>query len=1586
MASNRPPLDHRTSGAAESRGFSAMQRTLTNLRLQRSSSGSSQTEDSPGKTRLGLTELHAPIDASADFVFIHGLRGGSIKTWRKYDDPDNFWPKAWIPADPELSMVRTSSFGYQSDWLSRRESILNVHDFGRKLLGEMQTAPFLRRPGNTPIVLIGHSMGGLVGKRAYLLARQESPELASRIRCMVFLATPHRGSDSADLLHSILDLAGRDKPYVNELKNNSPSLQLINDEFRYVADELLLYSFFEERKMRAGLRPDFVVGRESAILGHKHEKVFSLDANHREICKFESSEDENYLVLRNTLVTILHELVVADIEHEDDLALQMQAIESFLNTFEVPESELEDHRALKTQGSCEWIERRSEYEDWITVTNASANALLQHAPRLIRPSITAANTKSNCEVYWLTGKAGAGKSICSTHVITSLQERGYNCSYFFFHHGARDKNMLSSMLRSIALQMAYQHLEIRTSLQNINTSGINFDKDDVAAIWRQLFVNGILKTGLVPPQFWLLDALDECTNAEKLFPLFIKLECVFHLRIFVTSRPKPGFERGFHRLSTCMRVNMDQIRPEDTEEDIKLYLSSDEGRLDVDDEDERLTLERKILTKSEDCFLWVRLVRSELDSVYLEESVDTVLDELPPGMSALYERSLTNISKNVREKRLTQALLTWGVCSVRPLKLAELDLALKTDANLQVRDLRRSIEGLCGNLLYVDRNDCVRLVHPTVREFLFDEGLVSEFAVRRDVGHERLARACLKSMEEELRPPRSRSLGRSLAPKGPDRTVFASYAATSFAEHIAASSSTSDPLLMALAKFLNTTVLAWIEYIAAEEPSLYCLTRTAKNFKRYLERRAKRMSPLGAEFKLLQDWGTDLIRLVARFGTNLKAQPTSIYFLIPSIAPRESRLYQQNLNAPKWLQLVGPAAALWDDCVSSIEYRDTYATALACGNTCFAIGMKNGSVVLYDQSTCQERLSVQHRQYGENKEHESKVVKLLTFDSSDSMFASGGLRSICVWSSSGDLLNVFETQEPPITMLFPLSNAAVVAVTRSSRIARFKMSNDEEGMQLPPIQQRRRSSGFIGQKALQLPRQAPLAAAISADQTTLAFLYRGKPIYLYSLEDDTIISTCGRDVNSDLPNISVLTALFNPNVESNLLAVAYQDGVLALYNPWTQKELYSVYGDAYSLAVTPDGQTLGTGNTGGTVRLWEFETLSLLGVIRSGLEEVRSLAFTGDGVRLVDRRDTRIKVWEPSALVRRSVEEDASLSDATTLAPLEISPNEETITNTVICADELGSFVFAGRSDGSVAAFEIDKGTLAQMIYSPGNDMFVVAMDFREEALAIANSAQSVLAWECSSHQAMPLKPQLLLEIRLPEPIQQIILSSDGQRLLVTTVSSDSLWDLTTRQKIQQISYNADELRSDRRWASMGPSIASLLQGETLQLFDWESLERLETLQLANPLETGTRNNTSTIESFSITGAGSHIIAALIEHTVGQSRNHLVSWTNPFISDLSPPQEPLSPILHLLPKRVYSFLGAYNDRLVFLDPDLWICSIDLKEASSGNSSDVQKHIFVPPDFLGGPTAAKAIMTRQGHVVFTKEGQLAIIKGALDWTF
>jgi hypothetical protein len=117
------------------------------------------------------------------------------------------------------------------------------------------------------------SLVELLTRQAYVLAKlnRDHPELSERIRCVFFLATPHRGSNYAALLDGILKYCGitgltSSREYIKDLKIGSVSSQLINNDFARYLEDLDIYSFYETLPT-ISVSSTLIVGKESAILG-----------------------------------------------------------------------------------------------------------------------------------------------------------------------------------------------------------------------------------------------------------------------------------------------------------------------------------------------------------------------------------------------------------------------------------------------------------------------------------------------------------------------------------------------------------------------------------------------------------------------------------------------------------------------------------------------------------------------------------------------------------------------------------------------------------------------------------------------------------------------------------------------------------------------------------------------------------------------------------------------------------------------------------------------------------------------------------------------------------------------------------------------------------------------------------------------------------------------------------------------------------------------------------------------------------------------------------------------------------------------
>jgi len=123
---------------------------LTRLRRGKSAG---QSNDSSNNVigPYGLNLLYSPPVPLVELIFVHGLRGGSRKTWSHSSDPFSYWPKEWLPKDPEFENARIYSFGYNSNWGERKDSLLGLQDFGKYLLSEMMNSPDVKERGDVSL-------------------------------------------------------------------------------------------------------------------------------------------------------------------------------------------------------------------------------------------------------------------------------------------------------------------------------------------------------------------------------------------------------------------------------------------------------------------------------------------------------------------------------------------------------------------------------------------------------------------------------------------------------------------------------------------------------------------------------------------------------------------------------------------------------------------------------------------------------------------------------------------------------------------------------------------------------------------------------------------------------------------------------------------------------------------------------------------------------------------------------------------------------------------------------------------------------------------------------------------------------------------------------------------------------------------------------------------------------------------------------------------------------------------------------------------------------------------------------------------
>ena len=326
----------------------------------------------------------------------------------------------------------------------------------------------------------------MVAKRAYTLSRQlpEYANFARRVRAIFFLATPHRGCDSAETLKRILQAAIGSRQFVDDLTPNSFAIESINQEFPHHCEDLILQSFFETKRMSIGVKKVRIVPKESSILGYRNESTTHMEANHRDVCKFASENDRNYVLLRDSLAKVLEALKNDQVRlsrHEGD-DTQKQWLKDNLNISGEFEEDFYDFSASRTRGTCSWIIEKEHFQSW--------------------------RDGSESQIYWLTARPGTGKSVVSSYVVERLKDSSLSCSYYFFRSDDRLKSSIALLLRTLAWQMALADPRVYSILLGICQKTTQLSSMEYRIVWRKLFVDGIFQAKFLCPQYWIIDAVD----------------------------------------------------------------------------------------------------------------------------------------------------------------------------------------------------------------------------------------------------------------------------------------------------------------------------------------------------------------------------------------------------------------------------------------------------------------------------------------------------------------------------------------------------------------------------------------------------------------------------------------------------------------------------------------------------------------------------------------------------------------------------------------------------------------------------------------------------------------------------------------------------------------------------------------------------------------------------------------------------------------------------------------------------------------------------------------------------------------------
>ena len=1227
-------------------------------------------------------------------------------------------------------------------------------------------------------------------------------------------------------------------------------------------------------------------------------------------------------------------------------------------------------------GTCQWITRRQDYSGWLKGSREPQTP----------------------QTFWLVGLPATGKTMLASAVVSHLQTLGEDCQYHFFSSGHQAKRTAAYCLRSLASQLAFTNREFRQRLLDLHDeSGIAFtsQNENFTVIWDTIFEGIIFKLSFQKPLFWVLDAVDEADSQSLLLNHLLKIERVAPFRFFLTSRPMKIPSTYVSPIITCF------LSKDDTMEDIRAFIHStirDTLPVDLQVQEDITT---QLLSKASGSFLWVRLALETVrDNWHTQDDIQMILTQVPSGMEPLYKRMLDMIKAlSTRSQLMAKRILTWAACCWKPLSLAELHIALEPEFKGFV-SLEDTIVQICGHFISVD-NSRVSFTHITARQYLLHDTDISPAFINGRQGHEHIAKVCLRYLSNEKwrrvfkDVDRLNDIGRSKSIK--DRLLliqndhpFLGYASRYWAYHVAKSSVHSQELISTLKRFLNRYLLSWLEGIALSG-NLHYITRSAQHLKTYITG-LRRLNfdycnssltltgSLEDDTNTFQMWANDFIRIVGRFGPSLLQSPWSIYRLVPPFCPPASMIGKTySTTQVRTVFVTGLPSDGWDDCLASVSVGDETASKVVATEAYFiTLICSTGTVIIWHAETCHQARRLQHNEY----------VLLMALNRSRVLLATADIHNYRVWDiSSGKQLYRLSKATEALTM----------AISFGSTDTELVVGLDDCSVTCYDLETSQAKWQFVAQDPHEELCGCPGLMVFSPCLRKVAIAWRGKVPAVWDM-------TAPQDQHPHRCRITSSTDALCAaeqvewQTDGDSILILCQNTKLVEWQLYEEERVEYDHLNAREMTISQDGNLLLTSDNMGVISVWTFPRLHLLYRLLNRDELIRDLTFSPDGQRFYDTRGSICNVWEPAALVRSdeyNLEDQPSCAESCTATELVISNDESSqIQVTALACEWQDEYFCCGREDGTVSIHEAIEGKKLRKVYSHASTSSIIALAWSRSSKYMISSDDSgrIIGKRLELKEVGKWGVFPVLDFRLNEPVQQFLFNPHENLLLISARSTDRVWDLQTKREVCAQQWGQ---RQSRRWVQH-PSNTELLvwiDPAQFRTHNWVNLEQTEfdrtshtetIITTKSPSQTEptvlTETHGRVVHWIALTGDERYIIFETGPDSSYSGRDSFEGLQLDLIltSDLQARWHLASPRSHCmsdLAGHVKRLIGTYQDRIVFLHRDHWLCTWKINTGIS----DVKRHFFLPRDWLNSEALQLADLNSEGTFFCPRYGNVAIVR-------
>ncbi|KAL9110530.1 MAG: hypothetical protein Q9227_004888 [Pyrenula ochraceoflavens] len=250
--------------------------------------------------------MEQPNRSSSSIIAVHGLNPKgkdddlhAFETWsRPKGGKGDLWLRDQLPITLPHARIFIAVYDSQPVFGNKDRFFRQANTLLEEILMKRDEIDDVKRP----IVLLAHSLGGLLVKQALVNAHnnQRFSSVKEAVHGLVFFGVPHAGGNHAlvqlgrlttRIADHVLPDAHSRKDIMETLKDGSMYTDILKEMFRHQLEQYEIVSFYE----RQAKMTQIIVPYESATLGlagHRENQV-GLNADHSTMCSFDSSQQHD---------------------------------------------------------------------------------------------------------------------------------------------------------------------------------------------------------------------------------------------------------------------------------------------------------------------------------------------------------------------------------------------------------------------------------------------------------------------------------------------------------------------------------------------------------------------------------------------------------------------------------------------------------------------------------------------------------------------------------------------------------------------------------------------------------------------------------------------------------------------------------------------------------------------------------------------------------------------------------------------------------------------------------------------------------------------------------------------------------------------------------------------------------------------------------------------------------------------------------------------------------------------------------------------------------------------------------------------